>query len=175
MPDARVLHRSAAATLLVPAESDHGADPGGLHSRLRAMAPAQREVDDGVVCCGQDTPGSLRRDSRLVADLAQQPRLHDLCLRQGSSDLEQRLTGQDDPSFGYRSDLAVEAEADESLHILFTASQSRSEIPGVLFGHLEIGEEAENGLQPRADQKATVAGQITHEQAERRLPGHALP
>lgn len=58
-----------------------------------------------------------------MADEGQQVGLHELGLRQGRSDFQERLTCEDEPSFGHGADLAVERQAVQRFQVLGRTTQ----------------------------------------------------
>lgn len=94
-------------------ESDHGAQPGGLETGLRAVRAAQGEVHDRMAGSGQDAPCGFRGDRRRVVDLVEDVRLDQLGLRERSSHLQHRLSRQDDPPLRHRPHQAGELHAQQ--------------------------------------------------------------
>ena len=88
------------------AAADHGG-AGTVDTGVRTLGTAQAELHDAVALGCVNDAGRLGGDQALVVDDVQDGGLHQLRLHDGRDDLDQRLPGEDDGSFGNGVDVAA--------------------------------------------------------------------
>ena len=87
----------------------------GAQGAIGSLGAAQAEFDDGAVIGRFPYPGCFRGDQRLEINVAEQDRLDHLAFDKSAADLQERFIGENDSSFGNRSDVAAEPKILEIL------------------------------------------------------------
>ena len=80
----------------------------GAQGAIGSLGAAQAEFDDGAVIGRFPYPGCFGGDERLEINVTEEDRLDHLAFDQSAADLQERFIGEDDGSFGNRSDVAAE-------------------------------------------------------------------
>jgi hypothetical protein len=83
---------------------------GHAHGGVHSVSAPEREVDQFRAAAGEVAARGLARHRRLEGDQVEQRGLHQLCLGDRGSDLEQRLVGEDDPALGNGPHVAREPD-----------------------------------------------------------------
>ena len=151
--------------------ADDAADVGSARAvrrRIHIVGAARTEVRDGAARRLADA-ARLRRNERLVVDLCEDGRLHELRVNERCNDRQDRLIRIHDRALRQRVDIALEAEILEISEELLREHVLLAEVLDILVRERHVLHILDDLLEPSENGKATLIRILAVEDIERHL------
>ena len=152
--------------------ADDAADVGSARAvrrRIHIVGAARTEVRDGAARRRLADAARLRRNERLVVDLCEDGRLHELRVNERCDDRQDRLIRIHDRALRQRVDIALEAEILEISEELLREHVLLAEVLDILVRERHVLHILDDLLEPSENGKATLIRILAVEDIERHL------
>lgn len=152
--------------------ADDAADVGSARAvrrRIHIVGAARTEVRDGAARRRLADAARLRRNERLVVNLCEDGRLHELRVNERCDDRQDRLIRIHDRALRQRVDIALEAEILEISEELLREHVLLAEVLDILVRERHVLHILDDLLEPSENGKATLIRILAVEDIERHL------